>query len=430
VDRPSTVAEAAAAVRAAGPRGVLPRGLGRSYGDAAQNSGGRVLDMTALAHLGEPDRTGVVEVDGGVSLDQLIRMLLPVGRFVPVTPGTRQVTVGGAVAADVHGKNHHRAGSFSAHVRSLDLLGADGQVRTVSPEQDPLRFAATAGGMGLTGVIVGVRLRTVELETSRMTVDTVRAGDLDGVMTTLEAVDRRWPYSVAWVDLLARGRHTGRGIVTAGDHTPLAVLPPVARRRPLTPPPPPRLAAPPWCPPRLLNRASVAAFNEAWFRRAPRRRDGQLQHLAQFFHPLDGIRDWNRLYGPAGFLQYQVLVPFGAEATLHRLVQSLAAARAPGFLGVLKRFGPAGLGLLSFPCPGWTLAVDLPTRVPGLPDLLDALDELVAGAGGRTYLAKDSRVRPAVLAAMYPRLADFQTVRRQLDPHGVFASDLSRRLGL
>ncbi|WP_069771332.1 FAD-binding oxidoreductase [Streptomyces sp. LUP30] len=427
VIRPRTYPEAVAAVRDCGARGGIPRGLGRAYGDAAQNAGGTVIDVTGLdrIHVVDAD-AGVVLCDAGVSLHRLMEVLLPLGWFVPVTPGTRYVTVGGAIAADIHGKNHHVSGSFARHVTAFELLTADGTVRTVR-QGSPL-FDATAGGMGLTGIVLTATVRLQPVETSLMSVDTERAADLDDLMARLTAGDHRYRYSVAWIDLLARGAATGRAVLTRGDHAPLDALPARARRSPLSFRPS-RLPAPPaFLPDGLLTRTGVGLFNELWYRRAPRARTGELQRLSAFFHPLDGVPHWNRVYGRGGFVQYQFVVGHGQEDALRRIVQRVSARRCPSFLAVLKRFGEADPGWLSFPRPGWTLALDIPAGLPGLGGFLDELDEEVAAAGGRVYLAKDSRLRPDLLAAMYPRLDDFRALRAELDPRGVFVSDLARRL--
>ncbi|WP_431986016.1 FAD-binding protein [Streptomyces griseoflavus] len=427
--RPRTYEEAALAVRECGARGGIPRGLGRAYGDAAQNAGGAVLDMTGLDRVRAIDADGgTVLCDAGVSLHRLMEVLLPLGWFVPVTPGTRYVTVGGAIGADIHGKNHHVSGSFSRHVLSLELLTADGEVRTAVPGT-PL-FEATAGGMGLTGVILTATIRLQPVETSLMSVDTERADDLDDLMARLADTDHRYRYSVAWIDLLARGRATGRAVLTRGDHAPLDALPrgTRARRDPLSFRTSRLPAAPSFVPEGLLSRTTVGLFNELWYRKAPRSRTGQLQRIPAFFHPLDGVPHWNRVYGRGGFVQYQFVVGHDREDALRRIVHRISERRCPSFLAVLKRFGDADPGWLSFPLPGWTLALDIPAALPGLGGFLDELDEEVADAGGRVYLAKDSRLRPELLAAMYPRLGDFRALRAELDPRGVFTSDLSRRL--
>lgn len=421
--------DAAAAVRAAGPRGLVARGLARSYGDAAQNGGGTVLDMTTHDRILRVDtETGLVEVEAGVSLDTLMRRLLPLGLFVPVSPGTRMVTVGGAIAADIHGKNHHVDGSFGQHVAWLDLLVADGSVRTLGPD-DPL-FWATVAGMGLTGVILRAAVRMKKVETSYCVVDTERAADLDDLLDRMTTGDHRYTYSVAWIDCVAGGAQMGRSVLTRGWAARRDQLPRRRRARPLRFDPPQLLTAPPVFPHGLLNRLTVASFNEVWFRRAPRERRGQIQGIAPFFHPLDGVAQWNRIYGPRGFLQYQFVVPFGAEEELRRCVGMLSAAGQASFLAVLKRFGESSPGHLSFPAPGWTLALDIPVGGEGLSCLLARLDEVVLGAGGRLYLAKDSRVPAGAVPQMYPRLEEWRQIRRSVDPDGVFTSDMARRLAL
>ncbi|MEV7072835.1 FAD-binding oxidoreductase [Streptomyces sp. NPDC093990] len=429
--------ETVAAVLGCGARGGIPRGLGRAYGDAAQNAGGAVFDMTALNRVHAIDAEGgTVLCDAGVSLHRLMEVLLPLGWFVPVTPGTRHVTVGGAIGADVHGTNHHVSGSFSRHVLSFELLTADGEIRTVR-RGTPL-FDATTGGLGLTGMILTATVQLQPVETSLMSVDTERARDLDDLLVRLTTGDRGYRYSVARIDLMARGAATGRAVLTRGDHAPLEALErpgPLAggaraRRDPLAFRPGRFPAPPALLPEGLVNRATVGLFNELWYRRAPHARTGRLRRISAFFHPLDAVPHWNRVYGRGGVVQYQFVVGHGQEEALHRIVRRISGRRCPSFPAVLTRFGDAGPGWLSFPVPGWTLALDVPAALPGLGALLDELDEEVAAAGGRVCVAKDSRLRPELLAAMYPRVDDFRALRAELDPRGVFTSDLSRRLTL
>jgi decaprenylphospho-beta-D-ribofuranose 2-oxidase len=428
---PAEPAEIPGLLLAATQRGVIARGLGRSYNNAAQNGGGLVIRTTRMNRIIEIDtERGLVTCEAGVSLEQLMTAMLPHGWFVPVSPGTRQVTVGGAIAADVHGKNHHVAGTFAAHVPSFDLLTADGQVHQVTPGSDPELFWATAGGMGLTGIILRATVAMKKVETSRLRVDTVRTRDIDETMAYLTDTDSDYGYTVAWSDCLARGAALGRSVITSGDFAALDDLPAKARADALAFNPAALASAPPVFPSGLLNRRTVALMNEVWYRKAPRRRTGELQTIAAFFHPLDGIRNWNRVYGPAGFLQYQYVVPFGQEDAVRRSFERISQERAPSFVTVLKRFGKADPGLLSFPMPGWTLALDFPARTPGLAGLLDWLDDLVQEAGGRVYLAKDARVSARMLERMYPRLEEFRKLRAQVDPGGMFMSDLARRLSL
>jgi len=429
VARPTDVAELVSLLDGGSGRGVIPRGLGRSYGDAAQLAGGTVVELGALSGAPRLDQaSGRAVLPGGVSLHRVLREVVPRGWFVPVTPGTRQVTVGGAVAADVHGKNHHRDGAFGRHVTRLELATPVG-LRSTGPDDDPPLFWATHGGMGLTGVVVSAEVQLLPVESAWMLVDTERAEHLDDLMAAMEEGDDRYRYSVAWVDCQARGRHLGRGVLTRGDHAPAAAVP-RRRRGPLTVRAGEGLRLPVGAPSGLLNPLTVGAFNELWFRRAPKRETGRPQPYPAFFHPLDAVADWSRLYGPRGFMQYQFVVPPDRGDVVRQAVSELSARRLASFLAVLKRFGPADDGPLSFPIPGWTLALDLPVGPPGLGELLDHLDELVAGAGGRVYLAKDARLRPELLPVMYPRLAELDLVRRRVDPKGVLRSDLARRLHL
>jgi decaprenylphospho-beta-D-ribofuranose 2-oxidase len=409
-------------------RPVIARGLGRSYGDAAQCAGGLVLDTSGLSSIGPVDASGTVTVGAGVSLHDLMQRVIPAGWFVAVTPGTRYVTVGGAVAADVHGKNHHRDGSFARHVLELEVATPTGTF-TVSPDRDAELFWATAGGMGLTGVVTSATIRLVPIGTSWMLVDSERFRKLDDLMATMEKTDDDYRYSVAWLDCLAHRSPERRSVLTRGEHAPPAALPDRLCGRSHEAPGGPVLRVPRPLPGRLVNRVSVRAFNEAWFRRASDAR-GALQPLSTFFHPLDGVGGWNLLYGPDGFVQYQFVVPPDRGDVVEDAVESIAASGLPSFLAVLKRFGPGTPGSLSFAQEGWTLALDFPLGPPGLPALLDRLDEMVAGAAGRVYLAKDARLGPELVPVMYPGLADLDAVCRRVDPEGVLASDLSRRLGL
>jgi decaprenylphospho-beta-D-ribofuranose 2-oxidase len=428
---PASGPEAAGLLRQAAQGGgaVIPRGLGRSYNNAAQSGGGLVLSSARLNRIIELDTTtGAAVCEAGVSLEQLMVAGLPGGWFVPVSPGTRQVTVGGAIAADVHGKNHHIAGSFARHVTTFDLVLPDGEQRTVTPADE--LFWATAGGMGLTGFITRAVVQLKRVETSLVKVDTVRTRDIDETMAVLAEHDTRYGYTVAWSDSLARGGSLGRSVVTSGDFAAVSDLPPAARDQPFAFDPRSRVGAPGSVPPGLINRYSVRFANEVWYRKAPRRRSGEIQTISQFFHPLDGIRNWNRVYGPGGFRQYQYVLPFGEEAAVRQSLEIVSALPAPSFVTVLKRFGAGDPGFLSFPRPGWTLALDFPARTPGLAPLLDRLDLLVMTHGGRVYLAKDSHVSRAAFEEMYPRVAEFREIRAKTDPAGVLASDLSRRLAL
>jgi decaprenylphospho-beta-D-ribofuranose 2-oxidase len=417
-------------------RGGIARGLGRSYGDPALNSGGHVLriwpshDDVAIDEAAEGGDASVT-AGAGVSIEDLLTIIVPRGFFVPVTPGTRFVTIGGAIASDIHGKNHHRDGSFGNHVKSLRLMLADTTVVEIGPNRQPELFWATVGGMGLTGVIVDATFSLIPIETSRMSVTTQRVGNLDDVMARMSENDANSRYSVAWLDLLATGQRLGRGVLTAADHAAVSQLSDGDGADPLRFAPKEVVDIPNVVPPAgLINRLSVAAFNELWYRKAPRLRGGELQTIGAFFHPLDLVGDWNLVYGRGGVLQYQFVIPFGSEDALRLIVEQLSAAAMPIFLTVLKRFGAANPAPLSFPTAGWTLAIDVPASRRGLSDLLRGLDEIVLSAGGRHYLAKDHHMGRSALTHGYPRLDEWRTVRDQVDPTGVWASDQSRRLDL
>jgi len=408
---------------------IVARGLGRSYGDQAQLSGGAAVQLSGIARITSLDpATGVVDVEAGASLDHLMRVLAPRGWFVPVTPGTRFVTVGGAIASDIHGKNHHRDGTFGRHVQDLTLMLADGSTVTVSPQVDPELFWATVGGMGLTGVIVSARVQLQPIESTKIRSVSVRASNLDSLMTAMERADENNRYAVAWVDSLAKGRHFGRGILTSGDHATAAEVGQCPDRWAFDSGDPVNL--PIDLPPGTLNRLTVKAFNELWFRQVPRFARPRLESIPAFFHPLDAIGRWNRVYGSAGFVQYQFVVPDRGAHLVGRTISAIARIGGVSLVTVLKRFGPSNSAHLSFPQPGWTLALDIPARLDGLAETLDHLDEQVVAAGGRLYLTKDARMRPALLPLMYPRIDEWRTIRNRVDPNRKFNSDMAIRLGM
>jgi decaprenylphospho-beta-D-ribofuranose 2-oxidase len=423
---PCSVVELTTTLATTGER-VIARGLGRCYGDAAQCAGGLVLTTDRLTGL-QLDQAGLAIAEAGVSFRQLLAAGLPLGWFPPVMPGTAQVTMAGAAAGDVHGKNHHVDGSFGRHVVWLDLAGADGRLQRLTPA-DP-GFWATVGGLGLTGVIARVAVQLRRVSSSRLAVATEPAADLAELLAVLRSRDARHRYTVAWLDGLATGRRLGRGVVTGGDH---ASAETVARQRPGDPL---RYRASwPLAVPRLpvspLTPVTGRAFNEAWFRLTGRPASGRLQSVPEFFHPLDRLRRWSRLYGRHGLIQYQLVVPDRREDLLETALTRLQDAGVPAYLAVLKRFGAASPAPLSFPRPGWTLALDLPAAAGRrLAAVLDTLDADVAATGGAVYLVKDSRLRPELVPVMYPELAQWRQARDRLDPGRRFGSDLSRRLAL
>jgi FAD/FMN-containing dehydrogenase len=421
-------------------RAVLTRGLGRSYGDSALPPPG----VTEVAGSALADRilafdsvTGLLLAEAGLSLAELNRLLLPRGWFVPVSPGTQFVTLGGMVAADVHGKNHHRDGTIGRHVTRLLVRLASGEVVECSRQDEPELFRATIGGMGLTGHVLEVELRMVRIPSPWILAESFPVPDVAAFVRALKASGRDWPFTVGWIDCLHRGGRRsglGRGVLHRGRWA----LPEEASRAGRAGPPPARrrLAVPFVLPGWLLNPSSVRAFNALYFHRyrgasAERPRRGVV-HPESFFYPLDALRDWNRLYGPRGFTQYQCVLPEEAEggpaAAAERFLDLLSRSRAASFLCVIKDCGPEGEGVLSFPRPGISIAVDLPVR-DGTQELVDALDRQVIAEGGRIYLAKDAFTRREHFQAMEgDRLADFARLRAKYDPEGRLASAQSVRL--
>ncbi|NNN22053.1 MAG: FAD-binding oxidoreductase [Acidimicrobiales bacterium] len=430
IHRPISDQEVAEIIESAKRTGkqIVPRGLGRSYGDAAQLGGNIVIDVRSLDHIYACDLdSGLISVGAGISLDALMRIFIPMGWFVPVTPGTRFVTVGGAIAADVHGKNHHVDGSFGNHVASLTLISSKG-VMELDPSNE--EFWATVGGMGLTGTIVRATIRMSKIETSLIKVDTERASNIDELINIMETTDDNYKYSVAWIDLISSGKNLGRSVLTRGDHALLEDLPAAKRKKARYFDPKVGLKAPLSPPFSPLTPLTVRTFNTLWYHKSPTRKLGEIQEITKFFHPLDGVGDWNKLYGPKGFCQYQFVVPFGQEDALKQIIDATSRSKMTSFLAVLKRFGEGNASHLSFPSPGWTLALDVALGALGPAKYFDYLDNIVLKAGGKIYLAKDSRVRPDLFSAMYPNLPKWQVIRDRLDPDNLFSSDLAKRLSI
>ncbi len=423
--RAGTRAEAVAAV-AAQPS-LIARGNGRAYGDAALNTTATLSMLPCDRLIAFDADSGLVTCEAGLLLSDLLDLFVPRGWFPPVTPGTRFVTIGGMVAADVHGKNHHGAGSFGAHVEAIELVVADGRVLRCSHQENATLFDATIGGMGLTGVILTVCFRLIRIETAYIRQRTERAADLAQAMALFDAHPEA-TYSVAWIDCLSQGDALGRSLVYFGEPARIQDLAAKERAAPLACPAGGALTVPVEPPTVLLNRWSVTAFNALYYSRA---KEGEaLIDYRRYFYPLDNLRAWNRLYGKRGFLQYQCVLPRAASpAGMTALLQRISRSGLGSFLAVLKAMGPAApLGMLSFPQEGFTLALDFPAHRRSFA-LLAELDAITRDHGGRIYLAKDSRGLPDLLNN-YPRLADFRAQKRAIDPQGKFSSLLSQRLGL
>ncbi|MCJ8518803.1 FAD/FMN-containing dehydrogenase [Pseudorhizobium tarimense] len=423
-----TPADAAEAV--ARRHGVIARGNGRSYGDAALGDVATLI-CRGIGRMKRFDpETRLLTVEAGVMLSDILDAFIPRGYFPPVVPGTKFVTVGGMIASDVHGKNHHRDGGFGAHVASFKLILQDGEVLNCSRNENADLFFATIGGMGLTGVITEASFHMKPIETGWIHQETVVAEDLREALAALQAADES-SYSVAWIDCLARGASLGRSLIFVGEHAKREqVVAHKAERETFPSPKKPRLSLPMDLPAWALNRTSVSAFNAAYFRAGVRKAGApSLVHWNPYFFPLDGIHQWNRLYGRSGFLQHQCVVPdTNALPVLSEILERFAGSGKGSFLAVLKKLGP-GTGLLSFPMPGYTLALDLPVTEDVFP-LLEEIDKVIVDAGGRLYLAKDARQSRQTFEASYPQLAAFRDIRRATGGDARFASRLATRLGI
>ncbi|WP_236979040.1 MULTISPECIES: FAD-binding oxidoreductase [Mycobacterium] len=425
------IAKAVAQVADSPGRGVIARGLGRSYGDNAQNGGGLVIDMTPLNRIHSISaQTCLADVDSGVSLDQLMKAALPFGLWVPVLPGTRQVTVGGAIGCDIHGKNHHSAGSFGNHVRSMDLLLADGSVRTITPDgEDAELFWATVGGNGLTGIVLRATIAMTPTETAYFIADGVATHDLDETVAVhLDGSEEKYTYSSAWFDLISPPPKLGRASVSRGSLARLDQLPDKLAKNPLKFDAPQLLKVPNAFPVSAMNKLSFMAIGEVYYRLGGNY-TGKIMNLSQFYHMLDLVSGWNYAYGPAGFAQHQFLVPPDAMDEFKAIIRWIQTQGHYSALNVFKLFGPGNVAPLSFPMAGWNVAMDFPVKA-GVNEFLNELDRRVLQFGGRVYTAKDSRVSAENFHAMYPRIDEWIALRRKVDPAGVFASDMARRLEL
>ena len=422
------VTEIALPASEAAPNSVIARGLGRGYGDCAINGFGVTALTTDLKKYELED--SLLIAGAGASIAEILEVIVPRGYFIPVTPGTKYVTIGGAIAADVHGKNHHKDGSFGSFVQEIDLQIADGTIQTVSPSSNPSLFWATIGGMGLTGVILRAKVQLIPIETSKILNTNIVCSNLEVLMDEMIRADKFAKYSVAWVDTLAGGKHLGRSILSIGEHATEIDLSKRQQKIPLDYSSKQLFAFPEIRINGLLNRFTIRLFNNLWFQKARLSKKKKTVSLDNFFYPLDMIGNWNRMYGGEGFIQYQISIPDTSSYLIRLILETFSDHRIPSFLSVLKRFGSQGNGTLSFPSKGWTLAVDIPAGIEGLGELLDYLDEKVADAGGRIYFAKDSRMNPVFVEKMYPLLKEFRKIKQEIDPKNLFQSNLSRRLGL
>lgn len=411
------------------PTGSIPRGLGRSYGDAAINGGGQVLRTTRLDRLLAFDpTTGTLTCEAGASLDQIIQLFAPRGWFPMITPGTKFVTIAGCIANDIHGKAHHAQGCFSNSVDAMTILLASGEVVTTSRTQLPDLFWANFGGMGLLGVILTATLRLRPIETTWFHQRSIQVNDLESMLAALDEHDHTFPYSVATLDITATGPRLGRGVLNLGEHVKLADLPQKLAANPLLVSGPPKITVPFELPDITLNPLTIRLVNAVIQRiqssAAP------IGHYEGFFYPLDKIAEWNRGYGRRGFTQYQFVIPYlEGQRRLRDILSTILSSGQLPFLNILKRLGKESGGLLSFPREGYTFAIDFPIR-EGTAELLRKLDHMVLDAGGRIYLGKDSFLDAETFRPMYPELDRWLSIKAKYDPQHVFTSNLARRVGL
>ncbi len=400
---------------------VLPYGNGRSYGDSCLNTGGVLIDCRGIDRFISFDTdSGMVRCEAGVLLDDILAVAVPRGWFLPVSPGTRFVTVGGAIANDVHGKNHHRAGTFGCHIRCFELLRSNGERLLCTPDENSELFRATIGGLGLTGLITWAEIQLKAVANPFIDQETIRFGNLAEFFDLSQASDAEFEYTVAWIDCLANGSSLGQGLFMRGNHAPSVASKALkAPRRSLSIPLAPPLS--------VVNRLSLRAFNRLYYRKQRDDRVAKQVHYRPFFYPLDAIGNWNRMYGPRGFYQFQCVLPSAnGETGIADILKETAAAGWGSFLAVLKVFGDRpSPGLLSFPRPGVTLALDFPNAGEGIRSLLDRLDKITGDYGGAIYPAKDARMSPGLFRQAYPALDEFA---KSIDP--AFSSSFWRRVAV
>ena len=401
------------------PDTVLPYGLGRSYGDVCLNDGGTVLTTRFINRFIDFDsQTGILRCEAGVSLAEILELCVPQGWFLPTTPGTKFATIGGAIANDVHGKNHHRAGTFGRHVLQFELLRSDGSRRLCTPTSNEQYYAATIGGLGLTGLITWAEIQLKHIYHRAMQTESIQFFDLEEFFEISVQSDQEYEYTVAWIDCGSQGAALGRGIFLRGNHIAFDSIPAKWQTPSRT------LTMPFDFPGFVLNRWSVSAFNWVYYNKQRQKSVKNLTDYDPFFYPLDAILQWNRLYGKRGFLQYQLVVPYEDHKIIKDILQTIAASGLSSFLAVLKTFGDlVSPGMLSFPRKGVTLALDFPIKGAATFELLERLDEKVREAKGAVYPCKDARLSARNFQAYYPQWIEFS---QYIDPH--FSSSFWRRV--
>lgn len=406
--------------------GGLPIGLGRSYGDCSLLEGGVYWTTEKQNSVFIDTQNQQALCGAGVTIGELERCALNYSLFPPTVPGTEFVTIGGAVASDVHGKSHHSVGSFGNSLTEITILDASGNLKVLRPIGDSREeFWATVGGMGLTGIIVSARINLIKVESAYFNVAEVKVSSLKEMLDTISNFDSQYRYTVAWIDL--SGKFLGRGIVSGGNHSSLESLSNSMKRNPFYNKKSRKVSVPDIFPSWIINKYFVRVFNALWFSKKVKIRT---QHFTKFLHPLDSINNWNRIYGKKGFVQYQFQIPLGEECFLEEVLGELKKLGAASPLGVIKKFGPFKNGYLSFPSEGWTLAVDIPAWIRGLDQCLESLDKKLLKRGGKIYLAKDSRLSANDFQSMYEFFNDWKKVKNKMDPDCYWKSNQGKRLGL
>tara|TARA_B100000686_G_C16732705_1_gene941691 strand:+ start:502 stop:1830 length:1329 start_codon:yes stop_codon:yes gene_type:complete len=421
---PTSADEVRKIILSSGSNGSIARGSGRSYGDQAMNEHGNIIRLSSQAERwSQVDNEAVITVSSSVTFSELLKYLVPLGWYLPVVPGTGFVTIGGAIAADIHGKNHFHTSSLASHIQSITLILADGDIVKCSPTSEGELFWATVGGLGLTGVILEANIRLTRIQSDKILVNTRKFDQFPQLFEALKSTVPKYHYSVAWLDLISKDKDA-RGILETGNHESSGESIPLAyKTKPIA-------NIPKGFPNKLLNARTLRIYNALRFNSSKRGGIEVSKLISEYLHPLDKFGNWNRLYGQSGLIQWQVVIPDESEDVLFEIIQSITKSGHHAFLAVLKKLGPTNYAPLSFPMSGWTLAVDFPASGQGLYEYLNRLDHEVIKAGGRLYLAKDIRLEPQLLSRMYPRLDEWKLTRKEVDPHGRWQSDFSRRLGL
>ena len=402
-----------------GDNSILPYGLGRSYGDSCLNDGQLLVETSGLNRFMAFDLdSGILRCEAGISLDDILKLIVPKGWFLPTTPGTKFVTLGGAIANDIHGKNHHMAGTFGCHVKAFELLRSDGTRSHCTRRKNTDLFKATIGGLGLTGLITWAEIKLKKVNNSWMETESIKFEGIEEFLELSKESDKDWEYTVSWIDCVTRGKGMGRGIFMRGNHSPGSVMSRKVHRNP-------KISAPFDCPSIILNSFSIKAFNTAYYGKQRSKYVRSRVHYDPFFYPLDSVDDWNRIYGKRGFFQYQFVIPFRAgQETMEDILRIITESRQGSFLAVIKTFGSKkSPGMLSFPKPGITLALDFPNRGESTLKLFEKLDAVVNSAGGLLYPAKDARMSASFFQKAYPQWEEFSTF---MDPK--FSSSFWRRV--